>query len=211
MLADNSRNPSAHEAAAAMEMANKMMQQYNISLSEIQLEEMKAEKGVEGEGIRKSKFKKWERTLSAVVSDFFCCGSYTKFYWDKEKRSYFQRVVFYGAKDDVYMCEQTFSVLRKTIVRMSSENGYESSQKKSYCWGVVRALHDKVEQGNKNSDPKCKDVMVIKNQVATKYEEENLDLKAPRKSKVNIDDFAYFHGMKDGRNVSLTPDRNTLE
>ena len=213
MLGDHKRNNSPEEVATALNFAKRMMKQYNISLLEIQLDEMKEEEVVEGEGVVKRKFKYWEQYLSNVVAKFCSVGIFVRTSRNGWGRTVRQRVVFFGLKEDVEMAEQTYSILRKVILKMATNHGYKGTDSKSYCAGVVNTLSERVDNEEKMSEEeekKCTAVMVIKNQIVKKYEE-TLDLKKGQSRSQNIDYSAYDHGKRDGHHVNLRPGRNQIE
>lgn len=217
MLGDGTRNNSPEEAATAMEMAHKMMQVYNISLSEIQIDGMKQEKPVRGEGVEKKKFKKWEQYLSNVMAKFCSCGNYISNFYDTESHTNRQKMIFFGLENDVRIAEQTYSILRKVILRMATENGYEGKDEKSYCWGVIHTISKRIEaetKMTKEEEVKCTAVMVIKNQIVEEYRQKlntELNLKTRKARTLDISSDAYAHGQHDGHSVNLRPNQNIIE
>lgn len=220
MLGNKDKNNSPEEAATAMAMAHKMMKEHNISLSELQLEEMKNEKVVKGEEVDKKRFKPWERYLATVIARFCSCGIYVNNYWDSETRTKRQKMIFFGLEEDVRIAEQTYCIIRKVILRMSTDRGYEGIDKKSYCLGAVSTIGKRVkaEEERKeekvSDEEKCTAVMVIKNQLVESYRQQlitELGLKTNKTRRQNIDDNAYSHGKRDGHSVNLRPNQNIIE
>lgn len=219
MLGDSSKNNSPEEAANALNFAQRLMRDNNIHLSEVDFNNMKEEKGMEGEGVEKKKFKYWEGFLATVMAKFCSVGVFKKTYFDINICTYRQKMIFFGLEEDVIIAEQSYSILRKVILSMATNNGYKGTEAKSYCIGVVSTLKDRAEKEEEKEQQemtpedssKCTAIMVIKNQVVEKYKKENLSLKDGKSRQQNISHSAYHQGRRDGHSVNMNPNRNTLE
>ena len=208
-LAGEGRNNSPEEAATALAFANKIMREYNISLSEVQIDDIKKQEVVQGGGVLKKKFKGWEFSLSSVVASLCSCGVFRRTFYLEDSK-----LIFYGIKEDVDLAEQIYSILRKEILRMATSQGFKGAEQRSYCLGVVITLMDRIREEKKEEEAleegnKCRAVMVIKNQLVKAYTAK-LKLRTARGARVGSYS-AYDRGRQDGHSVNMRPDRNQLE
>lgn len=161
-------NPSAEEAKSAALKAQKLMAEYHISLSEIEVvEDVEniSEKQVDvGNG------NKWKYFLAGIVAKNFRCKH---FYYGKST------VVFYGYEEDATIAAMTFEFLFKNGCK-AANNYYQNRRKealKDNCYfngkGIKNAFLVGYLQGIKESlENQCTALMlVVPQQVEEKYKD----------------------------------------
>jgi len=191
-----------------MAFARKIMNEYNISMSEIDIDDMKKQEVVQNKGIIKRKFKGWEFLLSGAVSKLCSVGVFKRNGYCDSK------IVFFGLKEDVDLAEQIYSILRKELLSMARLKGYKGAEQRSYCLGIVHTMLRRLEEEQKKEEKqeqgeKCKAIMVIKNQLVEQYKVK-LRLRPGRAARVG-NYSAYDRGRMDGHSVNMRPDRNQIE
>lgn len=207
-----------HEAALAMEKAQVLMNEHNLTIKDV------AEDGsgaiVEDEniwGLTKSR-QRWESALSGCIASAFDGRAVVN---PTEEGWY---VTFIASKTDMAFIVDLYERLRQTVRRMSdSFVKIERSHKpwlsaktlhNSYRQGLVVTIHNRLQTLKENTRPDTKrvnkygltgmDLVLVKNQ-AVDQRVENLFGKtySESRSKIKVYSHAYQQGKEDGNNVSL--------
>ena len=205
LLALAGNNPNQHEAASAAEMAHRILTEYNLSLSDVELKDI-----VEG----KVKFntidvEKWYGILAVNIAKVFDCYTYKINYTDtKDSES-----IFIGTKSDVEVAIYVYKYLTTVCHSLIAEKDVDV--RVSYSLGLVKALCKRItdfygKQRKKNdtvvgaSGKTGKELMVIKQDALANYlEEQGRANKYPRrKDHYKVD--AFNEGVFDAQGISLT-------
>lgn len=155
-LADPDRNTSEHEIAAALAMARKLMIDYGIEESQLDLntETVNDLTGSEIFDTGKSNNQAWILALARVISRFFECRYYIK---SPERCSYFRggpgkakgtiRLVFYGLRSNVEIANYAMQSVTNQILALSKayktgadDISYGRRAKGEYKDGLVEGL-----------------------------------------------------------------------
>jgi uncharacterized protein YoaH (UPF0181 family) len=210
-----SHSPNEHEAALAAARAREILDKYDLSLTEVEMNDEEIIEHRVDTGTRKTPL--WMGRLAVSVSRAFNC---------KVFRVY-GIMVFCGTKVDTQVAEYTYMFLFRTVKRLSKEHkasleksgiwetrykGYGSrTYMQSYALGVVNAIDQKLrefvqskERMQKYEDYKNatgKDLIVIKNNAVDRYVSK-LRLRRTR-SHANLDYSGFSAGQRDGRNVQI--------
>lgn len=114
-----SESPNEHEAALAMSKAQKLMTEYNLSISEIIMDEAKPLSAIRdeiGEDIED-----WEGWLASGIAEIFGVRMFNHISHRVVRFNRRQRksIVFYGLPMDVEAVKATFTMLNSTINHLS--------------------------------------------------------------------------------------------
>jgi len=214
LLALAGNNSSEYEAAAAAEMARKLLDAYNLNISALELNEI-IEKRIVFKAMRYASWKGW---VGKIVSDVFDCHVYLSKTIDQKPK-----VVFIGNKAD---CEVAFYVytyllsvitcLQEKKVKNNTSSQHGKTIKFSYTMGIVSVLKERLETfyrrdkeiyaEEKNAYGMTgKKMMVIKNDAIERFiRERNITLKNTRHTHKIKNENAYNQGIRDGEKISLT-------
>lgn len=197
---------SLHEAEVFAKTANKLLMEYNLSMSDINLGEKKQSIDDVGLELKYSKSDgDWMVRLYHTVSKFNLCkvikiGQSTK-------------IVILGEKHNVdlvlFMCSQlVHSIKSLCSQRWKDYDGPEKKNtfKRAYYIGAVNGIHDKLEQQQKELEREMVGVtaLVKTNEVAIseKVNEMFSKLKTGKARRLSGQDGAFL-GYQDGKNMQL--------
>ena len=207
-----------HEATLAMEKAQTLMKEYNLSVLDVADDGSGA--AVENEhvwGLTKSR-QRWESRLSATVAAAF------------DGRAVFNLtdngwyVTFIASRTDIAFIVDLFERLRQAVRRMSDAYvKHERSMRpwlaaktlhNSYRQGLVRTINQRLQTLKENTRPDAvktnhygltgMDLVVVKSQAVDQRVTELFGAtKKDRRTKLTVYSHAYHQGQEDGNSVSL--------
>lgn len=207
-----------HEAALAMEKAQVLMNEHNLTVRDVAEDGSGAViKDEDVSGLTKS-CQKWEANLGSRIAAAFdgrAIRSRTADGW---------HLTFIATKTDIEIIVDLYERLRATVKRMS--NNYVKSQRlvwpelpaktlhNNYRWGMVSTINERLQKLKENTRPEKTtinqhgytgmDLMVVKNKaVAQRVTKLFPKLRKGGTVKLNYVPDAYGQGVKDGNNVSL--------
>lgn len=206
----NSQNEN--EAQSAMLMAQKLMAQYKIELSQVEDAEID-HNVVEEEADKKAHSTAWKRQLALLIAKNFQCETYVVGY-----RSY--KTVFIGKQDNVKICKQVY----ETAIRFIDFNfgiywrttgkyklprdakwlgwtelpvSYSIAQKSSYAMGFIYRLKGRFEEQKVKADKEGWGLVLVKDPDVVEYKL-NLNLSKSNFTSANTEDSdAYAQGYMD--------------
>ena len=207
-----------HEAALAMEKAQALMNEHNLTTHDV------AEDGsgaiIENEdvwGLTKSR-QRWESTLGSSIAAAFdgrAVVSPTDEGW---------YLTFIASRTDMAFIVDLFGRLRQTVRRMSQV--YVDRERSSRPWlsaktlhnsyrrGLVLTIHKRLETLKENTRPDAErvnrygftgmDLIVVKNQAVDQHVEKLFDkLRSEPRTRLKVYSHAYKQGQEDGNQVNL--------
>ncbi len=137
-----SKSPNENEALQALEKAQALMEQYNLKEDDITIVEAK---------VASRKKTKWESLIAQAVS--WLNGTafiHVNFTDDNFRRKSEYR--FYGNETDVFITNEMYSYLVKTIDRIAKKNIRKNAKKpfiESYKFGVALNLWNRIKNNGK--------------------------------------------------------------
>jgi len=211
-----SKSPNEHEAALAMEKAQYLLKEYNITLTELEVKTF-VERKVEVKG----KLAKWQAHLASAVATGFDAKVYligTRY------------IVFVGTKVDAEVAQYAFVYLLATVKALVSEYvkeirkpkgvhavlaamGVEFDKKPvknatSYAYGVVLALETKISEfARKKSETVAPigsmDLITIKDRELQAFWDKKFSDAGVFSTKQQLDDEAFKKGHADGKDIQI--------
>lgn len=146
-------SPEAHEAAAAMRQAQKLMEQFGLSAEDVSLADVE-EKGAKAQNVT---LQNWEAMLCAVVAEAFGCQYFTQQRrgWPMLGQTRTQRnFVFIGVSPAAEIAAYAYDVLarqcakeRKAHMALQPKNckpATKSARGDAYAMGWVVGVKDKL-------------------------------------------------------------------
>jgi len=183
-----SKSPNENEAAAALEKANKLMEEYSLDETEIHFESA---------GVKSTKtYTLWRTIIANAVTWLYGCYSYRD--QDTGER------IFSGESLDVFMASEMFAYLTKAIERCAKTNIRKNAKYKfrqSFKTGMARRIYDRIMQlGKSCSWSSRRDEKIEK---ALEYTGRSVQLVDSKPGKTSINRSAAARGTLYGDGVSL--------
>jgi hypothetical protein len=199
-LGDRNKNPNEGEVKTALSMVSKLMKEYNLSLSEIDLEKQKDTIGKEYTE-EQNRFAFWERKLAKLVGKLFDCSIIVYGTYSGNRKW-----IFVGFIDDAKLSTQCYKYLDDTIRIMAN---IHAKNKLDFYAGITDRLKERIDEEIKLRTPeeavKCTAIVCCKNKLINTWKEKNMKLSTehrtlPRINNVSAD---YYKGYLVGANIDL--------
>lgn len=192
---DASRNNSTAEVETALAMAQKLMAEHNIAMTDVQFnaETQTLKSGIEEFQYSKPVVSKWRRTLPHVVN--ILCN--TDHYWQNR-----QHLRFVGMKDDIDMALVIYEELMTAIRRIRNASEWES--RSAFSYGMVMNLYHRAKKMNaEQSRPSnTMALMIVKDKAIGEFLKTK-GLRVMRETRTTYRSSDYENGYAAGESVHL--------
>lgn len=192
-----------NESEKAAEMAFKLMEKNNISMSDLKASNIKKELGEVGVSHldSKSRITFWEKQLGYVIATYFDSISFiTTRHHPTIYGRYIHSMGFIGHESNRITCELMYDWLRKTIKRESRKRFSDYAQRQSFCVGVVHSLKEKYLK-EKQNETKTETGLVIYDEV--KQFVDNMNMKKDKAKCPALGSESFNAGETMGSELSL--------
>jgi hypothetical protein len=193
-------SPNEAEAQSAVMKAHALLKQYNLEMSDIEVEEADV---IDVTYMDSGRTQGWKVMLMNIITKFNYCALYRK-----HGASHAFTFQFVGKEHNVAVASATADYLLKTIDRLGKTiKGSGRSEIESYKAGIADTLIARMTEMMKKDKidvvvSGVKD-LVVQEEVAVKKFMDNLKL-GHFKTQKNVSNWgAYQQGRQDGHNVSL--------
>jgi len=193
-----SESPNEAEASLAIEKAQNLLREYNLSMQDI-------EKDKNSEIKKEDLFElKREPTWKSLIISGVCQAYYCKSFLYKKRLNlkdyvYVRNII--GKEHNVIVAIEVIKYLFSAVERLAKE--YKGKNKLDYKKGLACRIADRLKELNKQDREYCNALVVSEEGFLNKYLKENFNV-TTRYSNVRINhNEAYSRGYKDGNNVSL--------
>lgn len=205
VLALASNNPSAEEGQTAMLLAQKMMAENNISISDVSVTEIRTKEVVD-QTIEESKMSSWwHQHLSSIISKNFKCAVYIS----RNRNTGLSGIKFVGLKNDVELAKQIYLYAVETISYNCRK--YVSDKKRivistkgmknQYILGFMDGLREKFAEQVKNNQW---GLILVKDPIVDeKVKSLNLGKYKNHTINTNGNEQDRYNGYKDGKNFNI--------
>lgn len=159
-----SKSSNPNESALALRQAHKLLEKYNLTMSEVELSDISNEDSF----IRKSAIKHYESTLAVVIANAFDCVASFKDVYDKRLKRKIV-IVFSGYSSDVTVANYAFEVLFRQLkqarkeylksIRLSFPSSKRQKLADNFCLGWAQSVYnivEKISPVNKNKIEKIR-------------------------------------------------------
>jgi hypothetical protein len=203
-LADPTRNPSENEAATALAMAKKLMASYRLTEAEVLIEESEAAQKIEhATPETRYHLHKYEWYIAVVCKEMFDVKPFVNVVYDANKRKRRKVLTFVGFPVDVALAGEVFRILRDDVNKMAMDCGFEEAERDAWRVGVTERLIERARQVKVQTNEKCRDLVVTKNQLIEKNIHDLFGkLKASPMRSTRLTD-GRAQGRRDGDKVNL--------
>ena len=204
-LGDTSRGATVAEAENAMSKAKLLMAKHNISMSELEVADMKAGKTATANtiAVERKGFKSWEIRLMNAIDHLFETAHYTSRKMGEE----FTKLYYFGCAQDVELAIEAYKILRDICQKTARKYCETSRERNEWRTGFAHAVCErsklKVEGLTIEENNKCISLMVVKDQIIAKMSAEIGVVTRKRNSRVNKFSEAFAHGYSKGKVVDL--------
>jgi hypothetical protein len=206
VLALASNNPSEEEGQTAMLLAQKIMIENNLTMSDV-VSEIKTKEVINEPIFEAQKTSWWQHNLSSIIAENFMCAIYVN------RNKYYKKTTFrfVGIKSDVETAKHVYLYAVK-IITNNCENyirNYINKHPKTsikgvsnqYIWGFLQGLKDKFKEQIKNNSW---GLVVVKDPIV---DEEFSKLKIKngsiRNVRTNGNKEDEINGYRDGKNFIM--------
>lgn len=203
-LADPNRNPSEHEAAAALAAAKRLMALYNLEEADILEATGQSDQEIE-EGVAESRLNpaKYETVLAQACAHLFSVRVILAWRQRVGYDAFRRSLLFVGYPRDLALAREVFAILRADLDKMALSTPYRGSERDQWYLGVAvtlytRAKETAIEQTAAEAE-KCRALVV------RKFEAIDKSIGPTRSSRGRgfQATSAYQQGKADGRSISL--------
>ena len=211
-LGDITKGATEDEAATAISMAKKLMQEYGLNMSDVEVkQEAAAGANSATDTIQRKDHPQWEFAIARVADALFGASHYLTSApftgKDGRPKGWVRRVAFVGVGQDAQLASEVHTILVNAIWKMAYDHGYTGNEHKSYCTGVAQMLLKRARETVKDTTPAqaetCRGIMVIKNAVIETHMK-TLNLRDGRASRMrSVDSAAFVHGQADGKKMNM--------
>lgn len=199
----NDNNTQAEESDTAMLMAQRLMAKYNISMSDIEVEEEKKDV-VEGDGTEYTRLQWWMKDLSSIIGENFRCYNYMRTSRGKRK------IVFLGLEQDVQICKTVYDFALNAIKFHSDkyvkskgikgDRGHTIAVKNDYIAGYLEGLREKFREQVEQEGWGL--ILVKDNEVIERFEDMGVKNETGGTRSTGGDQEAREKGYQDGKKFS---------
>jgi len=210
LLALAANNPSEHEARAAAAAATRLVEEYRLSMSEIEADTGSAEKPVVDEDplIAGGKVATWQKRLVVYLCDAHGCvaWSYRRIMQDNTVE---RCVGVVGRPCDVAVVRELYAYLSLELTRIAGKRKLSRDERNSWYLGAVHGILNSLEAARKDARKGATSTAIVLVDTRQKEAEQVMQAKVPdikneKARKVRADYSAYVRGMQDGRGLSLS-------
>ncbi len=203
VLALATNNPSIEEGQTAMLLAQKMMLENNISVSEVE-EKIKPKEVVDQSVEESTRSLWWHQHLAVIIANNFKCGTYIS----RKRNLGMTSIKFVGLKNDhetakqVYLyAVQVISYNCKKYVLQNSDRISNKGIKNQYILGFLDGLKDKFAEQVKNNSW---GLVIVKDPIVDSALK-NLHLKSGGRRNIttNGSEQDRNSGYRDGKNFNM--------
>ncbi len=193
-----SKSPNENEAMIALEKAHDLMEEYNITESDVTIVETR---------VRVRGKHDWEFDIAHAVSWLNGTAVIHATFRDANLRNK-SEYRFYGTETDVFLTQEMYSYLVKTINRMAKKNIRKNAKRlfiESYKKGIAMNLLGRIfDKGKLYSWANKRDEKLKANRKhAQKIYENWSQNTSPKKKKDKVNKAAFHKGYVAGKNISL--------
>lgn len=200
-----SQSPNANEAESAAQAAAELMQQYDVSLSQLEAGKLEDTLGEIGttEGSERTQLFPWEKTLAMIIANHFNCISYrTRI---NTSRGYYytyrHAMNFVGHESNRVTANLMYEWLRSAIYKKARHYSKQIAMQNSFAYGCVKALQAKYWNDKETHEANDNSLMVV-DQVQ-QWMDSHMNLKSGKSRAVSTYSGAVASGMQAGKDLSL--------
>lgn len=203
-LADKNRNTSENEISTALQLARTLMTEHNISMSDVEIKEMKNEGATEKAAMVRRQCVPWERCLGGAVAELFDTRSYRH---DDYPRGFCMR--FIGVGIDAEISVAAYESLHETLKQMGKDSPHRGPDQGAFLLGIANRIRDRANllasesrKKQKSASNSCKEMVLVK-EVIIEEHAKTLGLRSIKSGSMGGSYTAHQEGYIKGGNIDL--------
>ena len=218
-LGNTNKNSFEHEADAALTMANKLMEENNLTMSDVKVKELEAEGAKDIKAEMRRNCVPWERMLGGAMGKLFQCKAYRHQDPDKDDcRKMWFCMAFIGVGTDPDVAQGAYETLHQQIIYMGKNSGYRGSEQGTYMLGVANAIFDRCNKLHQEAKARqtlegtCKALVLVKETLINDFVEKTYGRMSRIASRGHLSGSYHSRnaGYQAGQTVGL-PSRTQIE
>lgn len=188
------------EANTAMGMAKKLMTQYGLDMSDVEIKEDITAGIIEDSPDRNGKIMAWEKGLATVlqvlcdIKPILIVSGYTA------------KFKFIGYRDDVYLALEMFNHLATNIQRLARQNYSDCHMRRSYMLGMTMRLVERAQRIQAEAKMQAKkygEIVLVKDKAIKEYQDDKYKNLQSGNHRTKYTRSAFERGYEHGDNVDL--------
>lgn len=205
------QSSSAHEAAAALGAANKLIDQYRLSEHDIAVEHNESDPIIEDDSYiyETGRVTPWKNTLIYVLSNHYGVANFNDNYFPEGRKV--SRFKLVGRTSDIHIVRYMFAWLMTECQRLADAQvkGRGRVVVASYCEGFVAGLAAQLQISRKEAQQNASSEAIIKLDSRLQesrnfmYQKYSNMKKVTTKSHSQRDLSAFVAGQQQGKNIHL--------
>lgn len=203
-----SKSSNANEAATAAAMANKLIDQYRLSESDLSQEQNDPLMEDKGFLYETGRIVRWKSVLAYILSKHYGCALFNQIHFVNGRKA--SRYKLIGRQSDIEIVKYMFNWLTMECQRLTKQEAYGHGKifAQSYCAGFVEGIKQQLHLSRQEiADQADKQAMTRINsreQEASQFMHQLHKLKnAPSLRASQIDPTAFNAGVDRGKSVHL--------
>ena len=204
-LAEN--NPSEEEAGAALERARALLQEHNLSMSDIRTENPEVDvSGSTNTQVARRVTATWKKNLSLYIADYFDVKCYRTITWDYDRQSSVTRIVYYGIEVNTRAAATALASLIVQVDRLAKSYPGKGPAKTDYRNGLVWGLKNRLTDLKSIESEQCTALAVRSAEIADKWlKDHNIKMKSGSYSSRQRYNHHTKAGERDSAGLQLNP------
>lgn len=198
-----SSSSNENESAMALARAEKLMAEHNISMVDIETQQVKANYE-EHDVYSAGRASKKDPYLCSILQDFFFVKAiYIPVGYGKNKKTTLR---FFGDKVNVEIAGYVYGVLDIVFDVFADTNKIPARSRRSYYQGLCNGFKEKLraEREALNKNDKNRNALVLVDKALVEaFQKQFPDVKTKKVSASRMDTDAYNKGVKDGKDINL--------
>lgn len=201
LLALSERAGSDYEAASAAAQARKIMQEYDLSMTDVE-SITSGDCKEQAITMKESYFSSHCKLLQSAICEGYEVDSFSQYTWRNGRRTVL--VVFVGIMPDVIIAAQLFSFLDGYVRRKTRQHKFTGKSAAAYKFAFCTSVYRRLKQSIQMDTSQENALVLVKNAAVKNYmQQKHSNLKPGKPANAAYDGAASSLGYAEGNAVSL--------
>jgi hypothetical protein len=205
-----SKSSNANEAAAAANAANKLIDQYRLSVADLSEDSAEIDPMMEDSGVvyETGRIVPWKQSLVVTLARHYGCATFISAVYPMGRKV--SRFKLVGRKSDIAIVNYMFSYLSAECARLCEKEAHGKGKvfANSYCSGFVAGIRQQLQESRKEAEKEATGTAIVainnRQKEASEFMYKLHNLKSSKGHSSAQTDFRAFNaGLQQGRNTHL--------
>ena len=205
-----SKSSNANEAAAAANAANKLIDQYRLSVADLSEDSAEIDPMMEDSGVvyETGRIVPWKQSLVVTLSQHYGCATFISLVYPTGRKV--SRFKLVGRKSDIAIVNYMFAYLASECARLCEKEAHGRGKvfANSYCVGFVAGIRQQLSESRKEAEKEATGTAIVainnRHKEASEFMNKLHKLKNAKGSNSSqIDSNAYMAGLRQGKATHL--------